>query len=142
MSEQAEGFLVNARTADLPATIMLRDNDVKYSPGFDAVLKAAGLDDPRMPVRAPNLRAHVDRVIQTLQHEALDRVVVVSERHLNVITRHLQDCYNNQRLHSARDHLPPGWDDPPAPNNTVSPHEIVCTTCLGGILKSYARRAA
>jgi putative transposase len=142
VSEQAEGFLAHAQSANLPVTIMLRDNDVKYLPGFDMVLKSAGLDVPKMPVRAPNLRAHVERVIQTLQHEALDRMVVVSERHLNFINRHLQDWYNSQRPHSARDHLPPDWDDPPKPNNTASPNEIVCATRLGGLLKSYARRAA
>ena len=142
VSEQAESFLAHAHSTNLPTTIMLRDNDVKYPPGFDTVLKAAGLDVPKMPVRAPNLRAHVERVIQTLQHEALDRLVIVSERHLNFINRHLQDWYNNQRPHSARDHLPPGWDDPPTPNNTAPPCEIVCTTRLGGLLKFYARRAA
>jgi hypothetical protein len=68
--------------------------------------------------------------------------VVVSERHLNFIYRHLQDWYNSQCPHSARDHLPPGWDDHPKPNNTASQNEIVCTTRLGGLLKSYARRTA
>ena len=106
--EQAESFLAHAHSTNLPATIMLRDNDVKYPPEFDTVLKSAGLDVPKMPVRSPNLRAHVERVIQTLQHEALDRVVVVSERHLNVITRHLQNWYSSQRSHSARDYTSAG----------------------------------
>ena len=142
VTQQAEGILAHAKTEHLPATIMLRDNDVKYPPDFDAVLKSAGLDVPKMPVRSPNLRAHVERVIQTLQHEALDGLVVVSERHLNLINHSLENWYNNERSHSARDHLPPGWDKPPEPNNTVSPSEIVCTTRLGGLLRSYARRAA
>ena len=119
-----------------------RDNDVKYPPGFNAVLKSAGLEVPKMPVRAPNLRAHVERVIQTIQIEALDGLVVVSERHLNLINRSLEKWYNSERSHSARDYLPPGWDKPPEPNNTVLQNEIVCTTRLGGLLKSYARRAA
>ena len=142
MSEQAKGFLAHAQSANHLATIMLRDNDVKYPPVFDTVLKSAGIEVPRMPVRAPNLRAHVERVIQTLQHDALDRLVVISERHLNYITYLLQDWYNTQRPHSARDHLPPSWDDPPSPNNTAPPCELVCTTRLGGLLKSYVRRAA
>ena len=72
VSEQAEGFLAHAQSANLPATIMQRDNDVIYPPQFDTVLKSAGLEVPRMPVRTPNLRAHVERVIQTLQHETFD----------------------------------------------------------------------
>ena len=142
VTSQAEGFLSHAQSEHLPATIMLRDNDVKYPPGFDAVLRSAGLEVPKMPVRAPNLRAHVERVIQTIQIEALDGLLVVSEQHLNLINRDLQNWYNAHRPHSARDHLPPAWDKPPEPNNTVSPSEIVCTTRLGGLLKSYTRRAA
>jgi len=46
---------------------MLRDSDVKYPPGFDTVLKSAGLIVPKMPVRATNLRARVGRMIQILQ---------------------------------------------------------------------------
>ena len=95
-----------------------------------------------MLVRSPNLQAHVERVIQTIQHEALDGLVAFSERHLDSINRSLANWYNTERPHSARDHLPPSWDLPPEPNNRVSPNEIVCTTRLGGLLKSYARRAA
>lgn len=91
MSDQAEGFLAHAQFANLPAKIMLRDNDVKYPPGFDKVLKSAGLSVPKMPAHAPNLRAHVERVLQTLQREALNRLAVVSERHLNIINRNLKD---------------------------------------------------
>ena len=120
---------------------MLRDTVAKYPPSFDTVLKSAGLSVPEMSVLVPNLRAHVERVMQTCQHEALDRLVVVSERQLNIITRHLQDWYNSQPPHSARDHPQPDWDDPPKPNNSVSQNEIVCTTRLGGLFKSYSSRA-
>lgn len=67
MSLHAEGLLAHTRIVNLPATIMLRDSDVKYPPGFDTVLKSAGLIVPKMPVRATNLRARVGRMIQILQ---------------------------------------------------------------------------
>ena len=97
VTTQAEDFLTHAQSANLPATIMLRDNDVKYPPEFDTVLKSAGLDVPRMPVRAPNLRAHVERVIQTLQSEVLDGMIVVGEKHLNHILRETATWYNAER---------------------------------------------
>ncbi len=53
VTSQAEGFLAHAETEHLPTTIMLRDNDVKYPPEFDEVLKSAGLEVPKMPVRSP-----------------------------------------------------------------------------------------
>ena len=51
VTDQAEGFLADAEAAHLPATIMVRDNDVKYPPGFDAILQSAGLEVPKMPVQ-------------------------------------------------------------------------------------------
>ncbi len=95
-----------------------------------------------MPPRAPNLRAHVERVIQTIQSDVLDSLIVINERHLNPILTVTQDWYNNRRSHSSRDHLPPSWDKPPPVDNTANPSEIVCTTRLGGLLNSYSRRAA
>ena len=97
---------------------------------------------PKMPPRAPNLLAHVERVIQTIQSEVLDSLIVTGERHFNHILTTTQNWYNTERPHSARDHLPPGWDKPPPVDNTAKPSEIACTTHLGGLLNSYARRAA
>ena len=118
---------------DTPARIV-------QAASFDAY--RLGVTVPKMPPRAPNLRAHVERVIQTLQNEVLNGLVILNERHFNHILPVTQDWYNNLRSHSARDHLPPGWDKPPPVDNTANPSEITCTTRLGGLLNSYARRAA
>lgn len=142
VSLQAERFQQHATLADLPVTILLRDNDVKYPPAFDEVFRQAGVAVPKMPPRSPNFRPHVERVIQTIQSEILDSLIVINERHFNHILSVSQDWYNNLRSHSARDHLPPGWVNPPPVNNTVKPNEIVCSTRLGGLLNSYSRRTA
>ena len=42
MTTQAEAFLVHVKSQDLPAEIVLRDRDCKYTAGFDGVLKAGG----------------------------------------------------------------------------------------------------
>jgi len=142
VTQQAEQFQQHAKLADLPLTILLRDNDVKYPAAFDEVYRQVGVQIPKMPPRAPNLRAHVERVIQTIKHEVLNAFIVTGEQHFNHILKTAQAWYNTERSHSSRDHLPPGWDKPPDPNNTAQPSEIVCTTRLGGLLNSYSRRAA
>lgn len=163
VTQQGERFLDHARASDLflpsppgrgaggeglrddglPRTgYLLRDNDVKYPPAFDEVFRSAGVEVPKMPPRDPNLRPHVERVIQTIQSEVLDGMVIVGEKHLNHILSVTQDWYNNLRSHSARDHLPPGWNKPPKVDNTAQPSKIVCTTRLGGLLNSYSRLAA
>jgi putative transposase len=62
---------------------------------------------------APNLRAHVERFVQSSRVECLDKFVIVAERHLNHISRKYQAWYNTERAHSNRDHLPPAWDSSP-----------------------------
>jgi Homeodomain-like domain/Integrase core domain len=106
VTQQAKRFQQHAMIADLPLTILLRDNDVKYPPAFDEVFRNAGIKVPKMPPSAPNLRAHVERVIQTIQSEVLDSLIVTGERHFNHILTTTQNWYNAERSHSARDHLP------------------------------------
>ena len=142
VTEQAERFQQHAKLAELPLTILMRDNDVKYPPTFDEVFRIAGVTVPMMPPRAPNLRAHVERVIQTLQNEVLDGMLILNERHFNHVLIETATWYNAERSHSSRDHFPPGWDKPPNVDNTAIASEIVCSSRLGGLLKSYSRRAA
>ncbi len=120
----------------------MRDNDGKYPAPFDEVLKSGGVSIKRNTPWSPNLRAHVERVIQTLKQEVLDHFVVVAERHLNQLIREASTWYNKERPHSARDHLPPASEKPPDAQVSLKMSEVVCTTRLGGLLKSYSHRAA
>jgi putative transposase len=112
------------------------------SAGSMSVIEGSGAKIKRTTPMSPNLRAHVERVIQTLKHEVLNYFVIVGQRHLNYITRHAMAWYNGERPHSSRDHLPPACEKPPDPQVSLKMSEVVCTTRLGGFLKSYSRRAA
>ena len=74
----------------LASRIVERDNDAKYSRKFDDVFTTVGIDIKRTVPMSPNLRAHVERFIQSLKHECLNKFVVVSENHLNYINRQWQ----------------------------------------------------
>ncbi len=65
------------------------------------MLKSGGAKIRRNTPWSPNLRAHVERVIQTLKQEVLDHFVVVAERHLNYLIREAQAWYNKERPHSG-----------------------------------------
>lgn len=142
VSQQARNFLTDAEDMELAPQIVLRDNDTKFTTQFDAVLKSADVEVKRNTPRSPNLRAHVERFIQTLKVECLDKFVVVAERHLNYVCREWRLHYNRERPHEARGHLPPGFEKPPEFAETVGPNDIVCSSRLGGLLNSYSRRAA
>ena len=51
VTQQAERFQQNAKVDDLPLTILMRDNDMKYPPAFDEVFRKAGVEVPKMPPR-------------------------------------------------------------------------------------------
>ena len=91
---------------------------------------------------SPNLQAHIERFIQSLKVECLDRFVIVAERHLSYVCREWRRHYNGERPHSAKKHLPPDIPEPQNQMADITSREIVCTTRLGGLLKSYAQRAA
>ncbi len=81
-------------------------------------------------------------MVQTLKHEVLNEFVVVSEKHLNHICREAQAWYNNERGHSARENLPPGWSNQPEEIETNELKDVAFSTRLGRLLKHYWRRAA
>lgn len=142
VSQQARNFLQHADDIDLPVKIVMRDRDGKFQGGFDGIIEGSEATIKLTAPMSPNLRAHVERVILTLKSEIFDYFVVVAERHLNYLIRHAMTWYNSERPHSVRDHLPPACEKPPAPQVSLKMSEVVCTTRLGGLLKSYSRRAA
>ena len=142
VSLQARNFLMVAEDMGLPPEYVMRDNDAKFSVQFDDVLKSSGAIVKRNTPLSPNLRAHVERFIQTLKFECLNKFVIVAEKHLDHVCRVWSRHYNEERPHSAREHLPPDFTASPEECTTVRVKDIVCTSKLGGVIQSYSRRAA
>lgn len=143
VSQQAKNFLMEAEDMDLAPKYVMRDNDTKFTAQFDAVIESSGAEIKRNTPLSPNLRAHVERFIQTLKMECLDKFVIVAERHLNHICRVWSRHYNQERPHEARNHLPPAWKESAEPSpTTVQPGDIRCESRLGGLINTYLRRAA
>ncbi len=142
VEQQARNFLMQAEDSGLEPELVMHDRDTKFTNEFDEIIKSTGFEIKQTPIRSPNLQAHVERVIQTLKHEVLNEFVVVSEQHLNHICREAQDWYNNERGHSARENLPPSWQQRPEPVQTIKLKDVACSTRLGGLLKHYWKRAA
>jgi putative transposase len=142
VSQQAKNFLMEADDLNLMPKYVMRDNDTKFTAQFDEVLKTSGAEIKRNTPLSPNLRAHVERFIQGLKFEVLDKFVIVAERHLNYVNREWRLHYNRERPHEARSHLPPGMEKPPETNDAIRPNEVVYSSRLGGLLKHYERRAA
>lgn len=139
---QAKTFLMDAEDLERVPKYVMRDYDTKFTVQFDEVFKSSGVEVNRTVPLSPSLRAHVERFIQTLKVECLDKFVIVAERHLNHVNREWRLHYNRDRPHESRGHLPPGCEKPPEHAQTARPSDIACTSRLGGLLNSYCRRAA
>jgi putative transposase len=142
VSLQARNFLMVAEDRGLSPKHLLRDNDAKFSRKVDDVFKTSGVEIKRTVPMSPNLRAHVERFIQTLKFECLNKFIIVAEKHLDHICRIWSRHYNEERPHSSRNHLPPDFTAPPKEVTSFRIDNIVCTSKLGGVIHSYSRRAA
>ncbi|MEI7702017.1 MAG: hypothetical protein WCK86_19625 [Planctomycetia bacterium] len=69
VSLQARNFLMVAEDMGLSPEYLMRDNDTKFSGQFDEVFKTSGIQIKRTLPMSPNLRAHVERFVQTLKFE-------------------------------------------------------------------------
>ncbi|MCL4222467.1 MAG: integrase core domain-containing protein [Phycisphaerales bacterium] len=123
--------------------VLTRDRDQKFGKAFDGALRAEGITPVRLPHCAPNLNAHVERFIQTLQVECLDRFIVCGREHLDHLMAEFIEHYNAERPHSSIGHRPPaGRAPPPPPRFAGRAGPVRCRTRLGGVLRHYDRMAA
>lgn len=121
--------------------VLTRDRDQKFGRAFDGALRAKGITPVRLPHCAPNLNAHVERFIQTLKNECLDRFIVCGKEHLDHLITEFIEHYNAERPHSSIGHRPPAGRAPPL-RIAGRDGPIRCRTRLGGVLRHYYRMAA
>lgn len=123
--------------------VLTRDREQKFGKAFDGALRAEGITPERLPHCAPNLNAHVERFIQTMQVECLDRFIVCGRAHLDHLVGEFVEHYNAERPHSSIGHRPPaGRAPPPPPRLAGRDCSIRCRKRLGGVLLHYYRQAA
>ena len=66
---------------------------------FDEVFKAEGVEIIRIRWRAPRANGYAERFVRTVRTECLDRIFVVSERHLESVLKTYLNHYNRERPH-------------------------------------------
>jgi putative transposase len=138
MTEQAERFLAHAKTQGLAAEVVLRDRDSKYTDAFDSVLAASGVTVARVGFRSPNQNAYIERFVQAIERECLDKFIVFGREHLDHVCREYVKHYHAERPHQAMGNRP--LNGTAAATLTIG--EVVCHERLGGVLRHYHRAAA
>jgi len=119
---------------------LLRDNDAKYGPRFDAVAAGTGIALLRTPIRAPRANAICERLIGSLRRECLDHILLVSEAHLRRVLHEYVQYFNHVRPHQGIDQrVPePGKD---GDSSVGIAAEVTAFPVLGGLHHKYRRAA-
>ena len=118
------------------------DRDAMFVHDFDRTLKAAGVGVVKTPFRAPNANAHAERWVLSVSRECLDHLILFGLHRL----RHVVHCYrvffNEHRPHQGIGNRIPGRCATGAAERAGPSTGVVCEEFLGGLLKSYSRKAA
>jgi putative transposase len=148
---QVESFVKQARGNGLPITYVQRDRDTKFTKSFDAKLKSLRVKIKPGAFRSPNTNAFVERFIQSIEQECLDRFVIFGEQHMDHVCAEYAAHYHEERPHQSLENEPitaPKKRGRPKTKRGKVEDEIVpladvrCKQRLGGLLKSYHRKAA
>jgi putative transposase len=114
---------------------LIHDRDPLFTEKFGSILKAAGADPVKLPPRSPNLNPHAERFVRSVREECLDHLLLSSEEQLRyVLAEHLK-YYHHERVHQRLNRII-------EPQHEGNQGEIICIERLGGLLKSYHRKAA
>ena len=142
VDEQVKLFCHQAIAIGLPAKILIRDSDRKFSGGVDQVLADEGVLTKRLTPVSPNLNACAERWAQSVQHECLNHFVILGLRHMTYLIREYTDYYNTLRPHQSKGNVPLTGTGPPPKRTLADGHQVGCEERLGGLLRHYYRVAA
>jgi putative transposase len=119
---------------------LIRDNDAKFGPRFDAVAAGSGMVPLRTPIRAPRANAICERLIGSLRRECLDHILLLSEAHLRRVLNEYVQYFNHSRPHQG---LAQGVPEPGENVNEAvdTAAEVVAFPVLGGLHHAYRRAA-
>jgi len=117
---------------------LIHDRDPLFTKEFKRTLRGSGVRTLKMPKQSPNLNAYSERFVQTVKNECTDKMIFFGQKHLRHVLTEFVTHYHEERPHQ-------GLGNRRIIQSTLAPPtkgRIHCRERLGGLLKSYYRRAA
>lgn len=141
VTRQTEEFLDQTLSREDKPSIVMHDQDTKFTKEFAAKLQEHGVRQNVLPKASPNLNGRCERAIFTLKNECLRKFIIFGKRHLDYLLEEFVDYYNRDRSSMVRGHLPPVRNEPEQAES-IRLSEIEIKTHLGGLVKSFVRKAS
>jgi len=114
---------------------LIHDRDPLFSNAFRMILGAEGVETLKLPPKRPNLNAYAERFVRSIKEKCLSHLILFSEQQLQYVLSEYLDYFHTGRVHQGLGRI----IDPKHQGNTG---EIFSIERLGGLLKSYHRKAA
>lgn len=140
--KQTEWFIEQTKDREQKPEMILHDRDLKFTKEFTQKVKDAGMKTNPLPKGSPNLNGRCERFVGTIRWECLDKFIIFGKRHLDYVITEFVTYYNHHRSHMERDYLPPVRKCEPEEVQTLKLSEVVIKSHVGGLVKSFERKAA
>ena len=130
MTDHENGFLKDKK-------YLIMDRDATFSRSFRDFLSNEGVKPVRLPLRSPNLNAHLERSFGSPKSECLHKLILFGETATRRAVRNYVTHYHTERNHQGLDNeLIVPMDRPPNMDA-----EVETTKRLSGVLRSFRRAA-
>ena len=134
VTQQARQLNWRLEDEGIKLAYLIHDRDKKFAPKADLVFKSAGARVILTPLMAPLANSVAERWVGSCRRAALDRMLILNQRHLEAVLHHYCIHYNDERPHRSRHLRPPSCrGDPAAPIGA----QVERTIRLAGLLSSY-----
>jgi hypothetical protein len=137
VEQQARNLLMALDEQEQRPGFLIRDRDSKFTRGFDELFRSEGVQVIRAPRAAPKARAHAERWVGSARRECLDRLLIISRKHLERVLREYVEHYDTHRPHCALEQRPPLAKPLPPTSCTGDLMRLRRRDRLGGLLHEY-----
>jgi putative transposase len=141
VAQQARNLMMDLGRNVSQFRFLIRDQDAKYTAGFDEVFTNEGIEIVRTPPRAPRGNAYAERWVRTVRRECLDRILICNPRHLLATLDQYVRHYNEHRPRQGREQRPPALDLSPAPVTDLATVRVRRRHVLNGLINEYSQAA-
>jgi len=128
------------RLADRAGVVryLIRDRAGQFTDAFDAVFAAEGVEVLRSAPQCPRMNAFAERWVRTVRIGCTDRMLLLGQRHLELVLDEYVGHYNTHRAHRALNLRAPADASNviPLPAAHVTSHPV-----LGGLINEYEAAA-